>query len=86
VKGQNIHIGDLPRVLLGGGTFSTLRWESPKAGLSLIPDTDPEFRAEQAGSKDCVACSRFGHVGPESSTAHTTCPQCHSERWQKAIV
>lgn len=77
------HLGEVKRLFLEvGGSFTLIREDSPRAGLSVVPLFDTEFLARQHGDEAmvCVRCGRGGD-GPENS-----CDNCGSGEFVAAIL
>jgi uncharacterized membrane protein YcaP (DUF421 family) len=64
-----------------GGSFSFLRFDSPRAGLSLVPACDEELRSAQRRSQDFVVCDRCGHLEHRTSSEPESCSRCRGRVW-----
>jgi uncharacterized membrane protein YcaP (DUF421 family) len=75
------HLGSLRRVYLeSSGAFSIVPEQSPRAGLSLIPDWDEEFVREQHRSPVMV-CRNCGAEKNDHADASGRCKNCGDENW-----
>jgi uncharacterized membrane protein YcaP (DUF421 family) len=84
VKGIE-QLGSVKRLYLeANGSFSLVKDEPGKPGLSIIPSWDHSFKAEQLPSDDCWVCSRCGN--PRGSRDRKTCERCHQPYWSRAVV
>jgi hypothetical protein len=77
-----LHLGKVERVYLEpDGTFTVLEREVSGAGISVIPEWDPDLRGEQpaSGQRACERCGKIAHHGSRS------CDGCGSEDLGSAV-
>lgn len=76
-------LGEVKRLYLeAGGYFTLIRNSEEQPGLSLIPDWDDEFEAEQQKAQDKTVCH---YCGAEIPPADSKCPSCGKNDFETAI-
>jgi uncharacterized membrane protein YcaP (DUF421 family) len=68
------------------GSFSLLRYDEPRPGLSILPTADTAFREEQKKVPGHFACASCAHVAESKQAPTTACPRCQEQEWQPAVV
>jgi uncharacterized membrane protein YcaP (DUF421 family) len=56
------------------GAFTLLTFSEPRPGLSILPDQDTAFRAEQEKAAGQLACQHCGHVQHAEPAPGRQCP------------
>lgn len=87
LRSEAIHqLGLVQRLYLeANGTFSLVRQDSPRPGLSLIPDWDERFVREQRTRPDHPVCSNCGERPPATARIPAACPNCGATVWVPGI-
>jgi uncharacterized membrane protein YcaP (DUF421 family) len=81
-----MNLGTVRRLYMeAGGSFSIVRFDSPRPGLSLAPECDEELRSAQHRCRDLAVCHRCGHVEKDGSSERQPCTRCRSRTWLPAI-
>ena len=78
------HLGEVRRLYIeANGSFTLVRDDQPEPGLSIIPDLDPEFSAEQerTDKEVCAMCGCRGAAKQEGGD----CNNCGRHEWTSAI-
>jgi uncharacterized membrane protein YcaP (DUF421 family) len=79
------HLGEVKRVYIeASGAFTIIQEDQPKPGLSVIPETDPEFLNEFNKAKETYVCCECGHKEDSKGTPGK-CEICGNEEWDKAM-
>lgn len=68
------------------GSFSILKFQEPKVGLSIIPDCDEAFKQEQSKANEQFACKSCGNVIASRQKPETKCERCRHQEWEAAVV
>lgn len=77
-----VQLGQVDRLYLeANGSFTVLRREHPKAGLSLLPDWDLEFRALKENKIEQAVCRVCG----KSRMLSSFCDNCDHSDFSKAV-
>jgi uncharacterized membrane protein YcaP (DUF421 family) len=75
------HLGQLGRVYLEPSGNISLVWaDTPRHGLSIIPEIDERLRRSMQVT-DSYCCASCGYAQPPSSNDQSECPQCHVNLW-----
>jgi uncharacterized membrane protein YcaP (DUF421 family) len=85
LRSQEIcQLGSVKRLYLeANGQFTLVKEPSPKPGLSVLPDFDPEFsakRLQSTGEDVCADC------GTSPQTGVKICPHCGSDKRTHAVM
>lgn len=87
LRGRGVqHLGQLGRVYLEpSGNVSVVWSDTPRHGLSLIPDVDTSLRQAMRveGTWCCVSC---GYTRQAASELHEACDRCNGCAWQAAAA
>ncbi|SFQ52188.1 YetF domain-containing protein [Hymenobacter arizonensis] len=68
------------------GSFSLLKFDEPRPGLSILPTADAAFREEQEKAPGHFACASCAHVAESKHAPTTACPRCQHKEWQPAVI
>lgn len=81
-----IHLGHVKRLYIeANGAFTLIKEPEPKPGLSLLPEWDAEFMAEQEKAPEQCVCYHCGNLQPESGQATDACTSCGHTEWVQAL-
>jgi uncharacterized membrane protein YcaP (DUF421 family) len=79
------HLDEVKRFYFeANGDFTLIPAESPRPGLSILPDFDQEFINEQRQSDEVVCCVCGNNVIPEDLMSKQ-CANCNGHDFQAAI-
>jgi uncharacterized membrane protein YcaP (DUF421 family) len=80
-------LGQVKRLYLeAGGSFSIIKEEKPKPGLSLIPHWDEELDNRFQKSEDWVVCQTCGATYKTPQREDEVCKRCKSYNWTAAVL
>jgi uncharacterized membrane protein YcaP (DUF421 family) len=80
-----LNLGSVERMYIEpNGAFCVLEAADARPGLSLVPDWDPAFRAEQAHSDLQQVCFECGALTSTESSARA-CAHCLHVEWVSAV-
>jgi uncharacterized membrane protein YcaP (DUF421 family) len=80
-----LNLGSVKRMYIEpNGAFCVLEAADAQPGLSLVPDWDPEFRAEQQFLQKRQVCFECGALANPECPART-CTHCRDGRWVSAV-
>jgi uncharacterized membrane protein YcaP (DUF421 family) len=87
LRSQGIeNLGRVERVYLeANGAFAILQYSEPRAGLSIIPDWDREFRDQQKPANEQLACTRCGSLQPHKIASASRCADCGGRSFAAAV-
>ena len=69
------------------GMFSLVLEKDPGAGLSILPDIDPEFAKRKLNKTDQFVCCHCGTLAKTLiSSKRTACPNCKAIDWAPAVL
>lgn len=82
-----LHLGMVNRLYIeANGMFSLVTEKDPHAGLSIVPDQDPDFASKKLDMTDDFVCCNCGTLAKTLiSTKRTKCPTCQSIEWAPAV-
>ncbi|WP_066835315.1 DUF421 domain-containing protein [Rufibacter ruber] len=81
-----LNLGKVQRTYLeANGAFTILQFQEKRAGLSLVPDIDPELRNDQENAQGKWACRCCGFVLNHLEEPSGPCPNCGQNSWGQAI-
>ncbi|MBA9079850.1 DUF421 domain-containing protein [Rufibacter quisquiliarum] len=81
-----LNLGKVQRTYLeANGAFTILQFQEKRAGLSLVPDIDPELRNDQENAQGKWACRCCGFVLNHQEEPSGPCPNCGQNSWGQAI-
>ncbi|QMU28732.1 DUF421 domain-containing protein [Adhaeribacter radiodurans] len=84
---QISNLGKVKRAYLeANGAFTILKDEEKKAGLSILPNWDKEFRNTQQAASDTFACCNCGNIVTHKHQAQNACSVCGEKEWSDAVV
>ncbi len=79
------HLGQVRQAFLEpSGILSVIRWEPPRAGLSVLPDGNLNRRFDQEFDAHTKCCSECGAV--EGSPPPIRCAKCDCDSWVAAVA
>jgi uncharacterized membrane protein YcaP (DUF421 family) len=87
LRGQAVtHLGMVERFYMeANGTFTLIKQDEPQSGLSVLPETDPDFIGEFEIDKTSNVCGNCGQrQAPRQATA-VECPNCRHREWTPAV-
>lgn len=77
------HLGVVERLYLEAcGDFTMIKTNQPQAGLSVLPEWDTEFNAEQPRDSNVQVCN---HCAKVKAGAESDCSNCHNSSWATPI-
>lgn len=87
LRGESLeHLGQVRRLYMeANGTFSLVKEDEPRPGLSLVPGWDADFRQLQPPAAGQFACLRCGQVQAAPAPPTTACPACAACTWEPAV-
>ncbi|WP_207431540.1 DUF421 domain-containing protein [Sabulibacter ruber] len=81
------NLGKVQRVYMeANGSFTLFQFPEERAGLSLVPIMDPDFRKEQQDAPDTYACGSCGQLLKQPQEPGIDCPSCGERKWEKAAL
>ncbi|GAB3807458.1 DUF421 domain-containing protein [Spirosoma humi] len=81
-----VHLGHVKRLYIeANGAFTLVKEPNPKPGLSLLPEWDAEFIAEQEEAPEQCVCYHCGNLQPESGQKTDACTNCEHTEWVQAL-
>ena len=84
-SGGLIHLGHVKRLYMeANGAFTLIEESKPIPGLSILPEWDTDFIAQQAKAPGQFACYHCGNAQPDSSPKGV-CPNCGHDKWVPAF-
>lgn len=79
-------LGQIKRVYLeSSGSYSVLKADETRPGLSILPDWDKDFMEPSRISSNVYTCHRCGWIN-ENKRINNACPNCNSKHWVNAIL
>jgi uncharacterized membrane protein YcaP (DUF421 family) len=72
--------------LEANGAFTILKTEDKKAGLSILPNWDKEFRETQQKAPDAYACCNCGNTITNQKLTQAPCSVCQEKQWNEAVL
>jgi uncharacterized membrane protein YcaP (DUF421 family) len=80
-------LGAVDRLYLEiNGSFTVVRADEPRPGLSLVPPWDEDFRREQRAADGAIVCSRCGYVADKDERRERRCDECGSWSWEAPVL
>lgn len=80
------HLGEVKRLYMeANGSFTLIKNEQPKPGLSVLPPWDEEFRHQQKEAAGVKVCSKCGNT-KRSKNSNERCDKCNNDDWVNAVV
>lgn len=67
------------------GSFTLIKKEKPEAGLTVLPDSDPDFIKELTIETTIQVCLTCGTKRKTDSDRHLHCPNCNQNSWTQAV-
>ncbi|QNF35203.1 DUF421 domain-containing protein [Adhaeribacter swui] len=81
------NLGKVKRAYLeANGAFTILKNQEKKAGLSILPNWDKEFKDTQQVAANTYACCNCGYTVPNLKQAQNPCPVCQENEWNEAVI
>lgn len=81
------NLGKMQRVYLEtNGNFTFKKFKDERVGLSTLPDTDTDFKAEQRKVPGKFACASCGNILTSQQKPTSKCPLCGHLEWEEAII
>jgi uncharacterized membrane protein YcaP (DUF421 family) len=86
LRGKSIkHLGEIKRLYMeADGSFSVIKNEHPKPGLSILPDVDPDFLREQKKDESVYVCDDCGKE--RESKQEVSCKNCGATHWLPGVI
>jgi uncharacterized membrane protein YcaP (DUF421 family) len=85
-SGGLMHLGQVKRLYIeASGSFTMIKADEPKAGLSVIPLWDSEFEWEQKHLPDQYVCNNCGNPGDRGKKPEQPCDNCGDNNWVQAV-
>jgi len=87
LRGQSItQLGMVERMYMeANGTFTLIKRNEAQPGLSILPETDPEFAAEFEMCNDILVCDSCGTKRQKDDNDNQQCPNCGEHSWKHAV-
>ncbi|MFD2571299.1 DUF421 domain-containing protein [Spirosoma soli] len=80
------HLGQVKRLYIeASGSFTLIKNEQPEPGLSIIPESDPDFRNAQKKAPDTFVCHNCGNPRQTSAKPSEPCENCQDKNWVRAV-
>ncbi|MBX0288843.1 DUF421 domain-containing protein [Hymenobacter sp. HSC-4F20] len=81
-------LGQVKRLYMeANGDFTLLPQDPPQPGITLIPDWDEEYIAQQPKAPGTFACLRCGNLARNTPVKPTQpCSRCQQNRWTQAVT
>ncbi len=80
------HLGQIKRLYIeANGSFTLIKAETPKPGLSAIPLWDTDFAKEQKHVPNQFVCNNCGNPDQTTVKPDHTCSNCGDNNWVQAI-
>jgi uncharacterized membrane protein YcaP (DUF421 family) len=88
LRGESIiHLGMVDRFYMeANGAFTLIKQTSPKPGLTVLPDSDPEFLNEQQAVPDSYVCDTCGLKRNITAKQQHKCTNCGHDSWVHATI
>jgi len=81
------NVGKMQRVYLEtNGNFTYKRFKDERVGLSTLPDSDTDFKAEQRKAPGQFACASCGNILKSQQKPVSKCLLCGHQEWEEAII
>lgn len=80
------HLGSVKLMLMeADGKFTLIRQPDPKPGLSVLPEWDREFTAQQKKAPGHCVCNNCGNHKQASVPVSLDCERCGNNNWVPAV-
>ncbi|GAB3553380.1 DUF421 domain-containing protein [Spirosoma fluminis] len=80
------HLGQVKRLYIeASGSFTLISDEEPQPGLSIIPESDPDFRNSQKKAPDLFVCHTCGNPRQTTTQPNELCENCQDNNWVQAV-
>jgi uncharacterized membrane protein YcaP (DUF421 family) len=80
-------LGDVKRLYMeANGTFTLIKNEESKPGLTLLPHWDQDFNDRFTFHDDIMVCERCGNTIKSPVKPGTKCPNCNAESFVRAVT
>ena len=80
-------LGDVKRLYMeAGGSFTLIKEETTKPGLSIIPHWDKDFQAVFKKNKEIEVCQTCGLTQKAPFDPKSKCPNCKDCNWTEAVA
>ncbi|GAB3960951.1 DUF421 domain-containing protein [Spirosoma harenae] len=81
-----LHLGHVKRLYMeANGAFTLIEEPTPKPGLSILPEWDTDFIAQQPKAPGQYVCYHCGNAQPSPHRATDTCSNCGHHDWVEAL-
>lgn len=81
------NLGNVQRVYLeANGKFSIIQYPEAKPGLSILPNWDTDFKAEQPKATGIYACASCGNTIASNDAPAAPCDSCRHQEWEVAVT
>ncbi|QKZ13022.1 DUF421 domain-containing protein [Spirosoma sp. KUDC1026] len=85
-SGGLMHLGQVKRLYIeASGSFTMIKADEPRPGLSIIPLWDSDFEWEQKHLPDQYVCNNCGNPGNHGAKPDQPCDNCKDNNWVKAV-
>jgi uncharacterized membrane protein YcaP (DUF421 family) len=79
-------LGEVKRLYMeASGSFTLIKEEAPKAGLSVLPRWDDDFNARFKKSDKLMVCQTCGFARERPFNLKEDCTHCHDCKWTEAV-
>jgi uncharacterized membrane protein YcaP (DUF421 family) len=87
LRGNSItQLGMVDRFYMeANGSFTLIKKEEAEAGLTVLPDADPDFIKEMMVETNVQVCLTCGTKKYTDSDQTMICPNCHHDSWTHAV-
>jgi uncharacterized membrane protein YcaP (DUF421 family) len=80
------NLGSVKRLYMeANGAFTLIKYPEPQPGLSILPEWDTDFIAQQTRVADQYVCHHCGNPKPDTGTKTGRCSNCGKLNWVPAI-
>ncbi|GAB3759223.1 DUF421 domain-containing protein [Spirosoma pomorum] len=85
-SGGLLHLGQVKRLYIeASGSFTLIKADEPKPGLSIIPLWDNDFEREQPHLPNQYVCNNCGNPGDRGAKPDHPCSNCDDNNWVQAV-
>ncbi|GAB3256349.1 DUF421 domain-containing protein [Larkinella harenae] len=80
------NLGSVKRLYMeANGAFTLIKHPEPQPGLSILPEWDSDFIAQQPSVPDYKVCYHCGNQQTTGAKDDATCTNCGQKKWVQAI-
>ncbi|MFC5407687.1 DUF421 domain-containing protein [Larkinella bovis] len=81
-----LQLGSVKRLYMeANGAFTLIQHPETQPGLSILPEWDSDFIAQQTVVTDRYVCYWCGQTQPAGTGDSAPCPHCQKQEWVQAI-